>query len=190
MSNQFGSRLDDHGFELYEENQFPIAYLLTFRTFGTWLHGDSRQSMQRTHNGRLGTIILDPNVPLEEQMTHDRQQSAVILTTKQRQIVETAIRETCKHRGHLLRAANVRTNHAHVVTSAAVVPEKIVNDLKAFATRRLREEGEFGSNQKIWARGSSRRNLWKPRSVEAAVEYVLYSQGDIPFDAVSEFDVE
>jgi hypothetical protein len=32
--------LDDYGFEIYEENEFPIAYLLTFRTFGTWLHGD------------------------------------------------------------------------------------------------------------------------------------------------------
>lgn len=31
--------LDEYGFEIYEENEFPIAYLLTFRTFGTWLHG-------------------------------------------------------------------------------------------------------------------------------------------------------
>jgi hypothetical protein len=32
--------LDDYGFEIYEENEFPIAYLLPVRTFGTWLHGD------------------------------------------------------------------------------------------------------------------------------------------------------
>ena len=31
--------LDDHGFEIYENNAFPQAYLLTIRTFGTWLHG-------------------------------------------------------------------------------------------------------------------------------------------------------
>ncbi len=46
MNSGYGSQLDDYGFERYEENSFPIAYLLTWRTFGTWLHGDERTSMQ------------------------------------------------------------------------------------------------------------------------------------------------
>ena len=29
--------LDEYGFEIYEESEFPLAYLLTFRTYGTWL---------------------------------------------------------------------------------------------------------------------------------------------------------
>ncbi len=33
---------DDYGFEKYEENKLPLAYLLTFSTYGTWLHGDTQ----------------------------------------------------------------------------------------------------------------------------------------------------
>jgi len=186
MANQFGSKLDEHGFERYEENQYPIAYLLTFRTYGTWLHGDERKSMQRSRDDRFSTVRLEPNVPLHEKMTEKLSQSPTILSPGQRQIVEASIRETCDFRRYRLLAVNIRTNHAHAVISAAATPEKIVNDLKSYATRRLREVGEAGHREKIWSRGASTRYLWKPRFVEAAIEYVLYSQGDVPFEMVYE----
>ena len=44
--------LDEYGFELYEENEFPLAYLLTFRTFGTWLHGDIGGQSERVLDHR------------------------------------------------------------------------------------------------------------------------------------------
>ena len=34
----------------FDDNEFPLAYLITFRCYGTWLHGDERGSMDRTHN--------------------------------------------------------------------------------------------------------------------------------------------
>jgi hypothetical protein len=64
----------------------------------------------------------------------------------------------------------------------------MVNELKAYSTRRLREAGLAGEDQKIWARGASTRYLWNPRHVEAAVEYVLYSKGDVPFGTVFEIE--
>ena len=33
---------------------------------------------------------------------------------------------------------------------------------------------------KAWARGKSRRYLWKPKHVGRAIHYVLYEQGEIP----------
>ena len=41
----------------------------------------------------------------------------VILTAKQRELVEQAIRETCEVRKWILLAINVRTNHVHLVVS-------------------------------------------------------------------------
>ena len=70
----------------------------------------------------------------------------------------------------------------HAVVTAEVKPEKIINTFKGYATRRLRTEGFYPSDLTIWARGRSRRYLWKPRFVTAAVDYVLYSQGWIPFE--------
>ena len=186
MSSQYGSNLDDYGFEKYEENQFPIAYLLTWRTYGTWLHGDDRESVQRGRDPRFGTVKIDPSIPLVEHMASEQPQPAVILNPTQRRVVEEAIRETCDFRGYSLRAANIRSNHGHAVTSALVKPEKIVNAFKTNATRRMRAEGLIGPDERVWSRGASTRYLWKPKHVEAAVEYVLYSQGNDPFELVTE----
>jgi hypothetical protein len=43
-----------------DTNIFPLAYLITFRTYGTWLHGDERGSVDRQHNV-YGTPRLDPD---------------------------------------------------------------------------------------------------------------------------------
>jgi hypothetical protein len=59
--------LDDYGFEIYEENPFPLAYLITLRTFGTWLHGDERGSVGRKRNV-YGRREIAPNHGLEETM--------------------------------------------------------------------------------------------------------------------------
>jgi REP element-mobilizing transposase RayT len=168
--------------EMYEESEFPLAYLLTFRTFGTWLHGDERGSIARNGKVIRTAVKLEPNVPLHEAMRAKSKQAAVTFDLEQRKIVTEAINEVCSHREYMLHAVNVRSNHAHAVISKAVKPEKIVNDLKAYATRRLRERWQFGSNERIWSRGASTRYLWKPRHLAGAVDYVLYCQEDIPFE--------
>jgi REP element-mobilizing transposase RayT len=174
--------LDDYGFEIYEENEFPIAYLLTFRTFGTWLHGDKRLSVGRNGWNIFGSPRIQSNVPFHEAMEETRKQKPVIFGPKERKLVTEAIHEVCAYRGYILRALNVRTNHAHSVVTMAITPEKIVNDFKAYSTRKLRKEWIVGRAEKVWSRGASTRYLWKPRHVEAAIDYVLYCQEDIPFE--------
>jgi REP element-mobilizing transposase RayT len=173
---------DDHGFPKFETNDFPLAYLITFRTYGTWHHGDHRYSIGRNGMNIYNGPRLQPSVPFAEKMKESQRVASVILTELQREIVTKALTEVCSHRGYFLQAQNIRTNHAHSVVSASIMPEKIVADFKAYATRRLREAGEFGERDRIWSRGASTRYLWKPRHVDAAVEYVLYGQGDIPFE--------
>jgi len=174
--------LDDHGFEFYENNTFPIAYLITFRTYGTWHHGDERLSVGRNGTNVYGSAMIQPNVPLAEMMKERQAQRTLILEQDHRIIVAEALTEVCDFRGYDIRATNVRSNHAHVVVSGAVKPEKIVNDFKVYATRRLREKGAFSSDRKVWSRGASTRYLWKPKHVLAAVDYVLYCQEDVPFE--------
>jgi len=180
--------LDAQGFEIYEENTFPIAYLITFRTFGTWLHGDDPGSIQRSRDKRFRTIARDPNVPLKEAMLSSLKQCPVILNEHQRTIVEAAIVEVCSYRSYVPYAINVRSTHVHSVVSKAVKPEKIVNDFKAYATRKLRAEREFLTTGKIWSRGASTRYLWKPNHLRGAIDYVMYSQGDVPFGTIREID--
>jgi hypothetical protein len=95
----------------------PLAYLITFRSYGTWLHGDPRGSVDRFHNV-YGTPRLPPNSQREK---HERRllvRPSVKLNAKRRTAVERGISETCKIRGWLLWAFNIRSNHVHSVVSA------------------------------------------------------------------------
>ena len=96
----------------YDGNTLPLAYLLTFRTFGTWLHGDERYSVGRGGKNIYGTERIPPNEGLEKAMSDEINQSAVILNKMQRKAVEDEIRKTCIARGYILQAVNARTNHA------------------------------------------------------------------------------
>ena len=173
---------DDHGFPKFETNDFPLAYLITFRTYGTWHHGDDRHSVGRNNMNVYGGPKFQPSVPFVDRMKAVQKAASIILTERQREIVNMTLTEVCAHRGYLVQAQNIRTNRAHSVVSASVKPEKIANDFKAYATRKLREAGEFGELDRIWWRGASTRYLWKPKQVAAAIYYVLYCQGDVPFE--------
>ena len=172
-----------HFGEDWDENDFPIAYLITFRTFGTWLHGDKRGSID-VHRGqnKYNAPKIKPNLKLEAKMAQNLNHPEVILDSKMRSIVESAIKEVCRYRGYKLLAINVRTNHAHVVVSGQCKPEPIADAFKSYSTRKLREEGLIDSKTRPWARGRSRRYLWKEQNVDAAINYVLYEQGDVGFE--------
>ena len=173
--------LDEYGFETYEENPFPLAYLLTFRTFGTWLHGDERKSVGRNGDNIYGMPRIPPKPNLQKAMKKDVERET-ILSESQRKVIEEAIAEVCRHRGYLLHAVNARTNHIHAVVSAQMKPERIIDAFKSYATRRLRKNGLVPRSQKVWSRGRSREYLWKPRSVERAVDYVLNRQDGERFE--------
>ena len=169
---------DEYGFEVFEENEFPLAFLLTFRTFGTWLHGDERKSVKRGGWNIYGTPRIEPNERLEKWMAEEMKHEPFILTADMRRVVDMAVRELCVRRGFGLSAVNVRTNHVHAVISAARKPERIIDALKAEGTKMLREAGLVGPGTRVWSRGRSRRYLWKPRHDDAAIEYTIYGQGD------------
>ena len=167
----------------WDDNVFPLAYLLTFRTYGTWLHGDERGSVD-THKRKniYGAPDIAPNPNLKKLMAERMKNSTFLLNSLQRVAVHDAINEFCQTKNYQLHAVNVRTNHVHAVVSAQLRPEPIINFLKSYATRKLRESKLVSEKANIWARGGSRRYLWKERHVLLAIEYVLYGQGDLPFE--------
>jgi len=88
----------------------PLAYLITFNTYGSWLHGDRRGSVDRFHN-RYGTPRVGAN-PLRE--SYERgllKHLPVRLTQLQRKVVTDAIKGLCKEKCWGLWAVNARSNH-------------------------------------------------------------------------------
>jgi REP element-mobilizing transposase RayT len=166
---------------MWNETDTPLAYFISFRTYGSWLHGDRRGSVDRRHN-ISGMPYIEPN---KEWQRYNRQllkMKPVVLTSRPRKVVKEAIQETCSIRKWSLLAVNVRTNHVHTVVTADREPELVLNAFKANATRRLREEHLWRSKLSPWAFKGSKRKLWNEKSVARAIEYVLYGQGDDPAD--------
>jgi REP element-mobilizing transposase RayT len=162
----------------WDDNRFPLAYLITIRTYGTWLHGDERQSVDRHGKNVFGTEKIRPNADLVAKMEANAGSGPFVLDAEQRSVVGDAVRNVCSTRKYVLLAVNVRSNHLHAVVAAAVKPEPIMNAFKANATRELRASGLVRLEQTIWSRGGSRRYLWKDREVARAVDYVRYDQGE------------
>jgi len=157
----------------------PLAYLITFRTYGTWLHGDPRGSVHRRACVH-GTPHYPPTPGLvraeERLLTHE----PVRLDAVRRGIVANTMRGVSRYRAWLLHALAVRVEHVHVVLTIAPdeTPEQAMTTLKAWATRRMIEGGALPRGARAWSRHGSTRYLWSPRSLDMACRYVLEEQGE------------
>ena len=161
---------------MWNNTDTPLAYFISFRSYGTWLHGDDRGSIDRFHN-RYGAPYLPQSAIWERHNRKQRRGDPFILGAKERLSVQRAIRETCRIRNWHLQALNVRTNHVHIVVTANRKPGLLLNAFKANATRQLREDRLWRHPFSPWADKGSKRFLWNERSVANAIDYVLNGQG-------------
>jgi len=159
-----------------------LAFLITFRCYGTWLHGDERGAVDRREYHTYGRPGMPPNRKLLNHEKTALKHSAILLNHAQREIVEVAIREVCMHRHYYLHAINVRTNHVHSVVTAPRRPEHVMESFKAYATRKLREADLLGRDVKPWARHGSTPYLWTEEQIQRAIDYVINGQGEEPFE--------
>ncbi len=155
----------------------PLAYFITFTTYGAWLHGKDAGSVDPSHN-QPDTPFLPANPLQESEARGAMTQSAFCLDPPRRAIVLATIREVCRHRGWRLLACHIRTTHVHLVVHADAPPEKVLSDCKAYASRRLTEAGLDDRERRRWTRHGSTKYIWDEDQLWNAVDYVLNRQGD------------
>jgi len=154
-----------------------VTYLITFTCYGCHLHGHEEGSVDRRHavpGSRL--MDADPDRVSVERQRMDQPQYC--MDGPRREAVLCSIVARCSERNWNLLAAHVRTNHVHIVVEAEPRPERVMNDLKSYASRRLNQLGFDEADQKRWTRHGSTRWLWKPESVSTAIRYVVDEQGE------------
>jgi REP element-mobilizing transposase RayT len=155
-----------------------LAYHTTWTTYGTWLHGDARGWVKW---GEFGIKPPDPN---EEGAARERMvESAVVLNEDQRNLVEQTIRDHCRIRGWLLHAVNVRTNHVHVVVTANREPDEVMNQFKAWCSRKLSDAaGLVGAvakkagRRRWFTEGGDKQAIDTEEYLANAIQYVLEGQ--------------
>jgi REP element-mobilizing transposase RayT len=156
----------------------PLAYHITWTTYGTWLPGDGRGWV------KWGDFGIKPSDSEKEQKARERMaESVVILSDEQRILIEQTIRDHCRIRGWILHALNVRTNHVHVVVTANRDPDEVMNQFKAWCSRKLSDAaGLVGAvakkaGRKRWfTEGGDKQIIETDEYLENAIRYVLEGQ--------------
>lgn len=151
----------------------PLAYFLTWTTYGTWLPGDERGWIKEAEG------FQQPDWRRKHESRRKLQEEPCILNGEQRVLVEATIRRHCEIRSWKLWTVSARTNHVHVVVSATANPKTIMDQLKAWCTRRLKElNSRRNCPVRInwWTEDGSRRFLNDQTALEDAVIYVAEGQ--------------
>ncbi|MGI9455718.1 MAG: transposase [Aeoliella sp.] len=148
----------------------PIAYFITWTSYGTWLTGDERGWRRRGEGG-----VQSPNELLVEMATSAMKETAFTLSANDRETVEKTIARHCEVRGWTLFAVNARSNHVHIVATAPGYDPKTVRDqLKAWCTRHLKKFHTVRA--RFWTEGGSCRWINQEVDLEAAITYVKDAQ--------------
>ena len=152
----------------------PIAYLITWTTYGSWLRGDERGWVRLTSDG---TTTHEPSNPALH--AHDSsllKHAPVLLSPDMRRVVEDGVRRVCDRRGWVRHAVNPRSNHVHVVVGSSRAMDPTLVALKAWSTRALREAGLVDRDQRLWTRHGSTKSIHTNATLAAAVDYVVRMQ--------------
>ncbi|MCA8936765.1 MAG: transposase [Planctomycetes bacterium] len=155
----------------------PIAYLLTWTTYATRLHGAENGSHDADTNDRGGHFV-PPSFRYENLRRSQAKELPFILDAKCRGAVFRALMQHADYREWHVFAVNIRTNHVHLVVSAGAEPAELLRQFKAYATRGLRAAELIPDRTRVWTEGGSRKWLFTRDHVDAACDYVLHQQGD------------
>ncbi len=142
----------------------PLAFFITWTVYGSHLQGDVRGWRRRRHGEQ-------PPQPHLAQWRRERlKHEVLLLSPEQREVVARESERHCEHRGWRLWGVNPRSTHVHVVATAAGYSGKVVRDqLKANATRGLREGWPQFCDRPVWTVGGD----WECLNTEDDLEHVV-----------------
>jgi REP element-mobilizing transposase RayT len=127
--------------------------------------------------------VKPPDAEREQGALQSMVESPVTLTDDQRAIVEQTIRDHCRIRGWVLHAVNARSNHIHVVVTANRVPNEVMNQLKAWCSRKLSDAaglvgtvGKKAGRRHWFTEGGDKESIESEEYLTNAIVYVLERQ--------------
>jgi hypothetical protein len=153
------------------------GYLLTFSTYGTHLPGSEKGWVDAQHC-IPGSRLLASNPMRQAWWGAHLNEEPWTLDPESRRLTLEAMLSVCTYRQWIAHAIHIRKTHVHAVISGEATPERMLSDCKAYATRALRRALPGVHRRRYWCDHGSTRYLWNEMSLRAAVDYVLYGQGE------------
>ncbi|HZL38430.1 MAG TPA: hypothetical protein VFC78_24160 [Tepidisphaeraceae bacterium] len=148
-----------------------LAYLITWGTYGTRLHGDKRGTVDRANN-EYGQPILRSD-PQRLQEERDRLKfPPIVLTAQQCGFAEDAIPSICEQGRWSLHARAAAPDHVHVVLTSPFDPTTIRRLLKRWLGQSLSGKWPLADARTWWAEGGSIKWIHDEDYLHNAIRYV------------------
>jgi REP element-mobilizing transposase RayT len=149
----------------------PIAYHITWGTYGTRLHGDARGTVDRGHN-EFGTPVLGPDPERQLGEFKGLKFRPVVLRVDQRLFIESILPSICV-RGHWKYIEGAAgPDHVHAIVSSPFDPETVRRLMKRWLCQALSERWPLPDGATWWAEDGSIRWIDNERYFDNAVRYV------------------
>ncbi len=140
-----------------------VGYMLTWRSYGTWVPGDERGYRQ---HGRA----LAAHAGLARLSRERMQGNAIRFDADAKKLVRGAIGQEAKRWGEKIEALAVFSNHVHVVVRYGGNPiDEFVAACKAAARLVLKRNGY---ERRVWAKGYDKQFCFDEESLRAKIDYV------------------
>lgn len=123
------------------------------------------------------TPVLAPDQKRQREDAGRLRHAPIVLDADARAIVRDTIEAHARLRNWIILEFNVRSNHVHVVVEAAMDPDAMMSQFKAWSTRRLRDAAWIGSKEPVWTEGGSTKYIWNDASLARVLHYVRHEQG-------------
>ena len=149
----------------------PLAFFITWTTYGSHLQGDEPGWRRRRRGAQ-------PPQPRLAKWRRERLKHEVLrLSVEQRTVIERECLRHCSIRRWHSWAINARSTHVHTVITAPGCSGKTVRDqLKANATRALREFWPVFRDRPVWTIGGDWVCVNSEDELEQVGRYVLEAQ--------------
>ncbi len=156
------------------------AYFITFTTYGTWLHGDSKTSVNRVFN-KFEQVRRPTNLALQKHMKSSQKHSTFIMDASLRQLVLNSIIDTSTEMEWFIYALHVRSNHIHLLVKSTYTPEKTLTKLKSCASKSLnlyfKNLNPIHQARPYWSRHGSTRYVFDHEPIFPVMKYIIDEQG-------------
>jgi REP element-mobilizing transposase RayT len=149
----------------------PIAYHMTFGTYGARLHGDPRPTVDRDHN-QFGTPFVATNFERRSREATLMRAERVVLTETQRLFVESVIPTVCGRGQWTYHITAAQCDHVHTLLTADGDARAVRRLLKRWLSEELDRRWPRARGQVWWAEGGSIKWIWKEDYLRDAYEYI------------------
>jgi REP element-mobilizing transposase RayT len=149
----------------------PLAYHITWGTYGTRLHGDGRGTVWRAQNEFEAPIVgrHDHWERLERTLLRF---PPVVLTLEQRRSIEDFFLPLCERGGWHPIAIAAAPDHVHCMVRATQLGREVRRWMKTFVSQCLGKRWPLAKGQSYWAECGSVKWVWTRPYFDRVFKYV------------------